>query len=295
MGYGGESFAKKIARLHAWANLQEIVGVRAMASAKALVLAGPDNADARILITMGVPPRNITAVDCDVEAARSAREALPGVGCVVDDVVEVAKRRRRTFDVMMLDFCAQLSPRSVEAVAAAASFGLRDGGGALGCAFSYGREGGEWGAFVGEIRGVAHRAQFDESGAAQARAATFRAYVEDALRRRGARWFPHSEEGVFYTSCRESGAGTPMVYFTGGVARSPKMRLLPPVASRDPRLVRVLGGHAANMAVVRDAAVRAARESGSAHAASLYNLSASQVAAWLAVDTRKRDAQAEET
>jgi len=146
MSYGGESNAKKAARVIAWNTLLSYAGRRKNPEDfRALVLAGPVAGDIRTLRAFGVPSKNITAVDTDPAAIESSRLIAPNANYVLGDVLKVASRRRRRrpplkYDVIFLDYCSPISERAIQKSVRVAKAALVNGG-AFCTGFMYGREG----------------------------------------------------------------------------------------------------------------------------------------------------------
>lgn len=154
--YGGESNAKKLARLQFWLDtlhlrLHAIGDVQKLDRLRALVLAGPEAADVRTLHAMDVPLKNITAVDINRSCIESSAAVLPGANYVCADVHEVARKARRGYDVVFLDFCCPLSAKTVDQAVSIASLALKDRG-VFGMGVMYGRENPTAREHIGELR-----------------------------------------------------------------------------------------------------------------------------------------------
>ena len=138
--YGGESNAKKLARVLLWDHLQH---VHVASHGRILVLAGPEAGDIRTLQALGIDPRNIVAVDTDPEHIAKSREIAPDAEYILGDVFEAVREfDRDTFDVMFFDFCSTVSRDTLLSCLRAAKHGLKDFG-LLAIGNMYGRESAE--------------------------------------------------------------------------------------------------------------------------------------------------------
>lgn len=293
--YGGESWNKKLARAHVL--IQAVSAFRAMSPSiapRCMVLAGPAASDVRVLSALGVPAENITAVDLDPNGVAAA-ERLGATG-FRGDVIEAARARPRSMDIVVLDFCAQLGPTSVQTFAHAAHAALDASGIAI-AAFSYGREIGARAAALSETRqrqrersrahGVmAMRASQDPR---TTRIAYFIHLLDAEMRARGSRWQAFHYEGdsidgaVFYGAQKDSGAVTPMVYFSGGLIRT---HATPGASFGTNNAPYVFNGSEVG---VRSKAVEFRRAGGTSDGvADLFCVDKARVAAWLAVDTMQK-------
>ena len=114
MAYGGESNAKKVARLKAWWQALDFMPGGGMPDdlkkIRALVIAGPEAADVRVLRGSGVLPEHVVAVDVDPEALESSRAVVPEATYLHGDFIDVCRRRkyRRAFDLLFIDMCSTL-------------------------------------------------------------------------------------------------------------------------------------------------------------------------------------------
>jgi hypothetical protein len=146
MSYGGESNAKKIARLRVWLEmLRHTEKTKDVRESRALVLAGPEAGDIRALMALGVLPENITAVDVDPEALESSRRIVPAANYVLGDVLKVVSKKRRKkktkrYDMVFLDYCSPISERAVQKSVRVAKEALVNNG-YFCTGFMYGREG----------------------------------------------------------------------------------------------------------------------------------------------------------
>lgn len=149
--YKGESPSKKIARFYYWAHIAKTLGVERFRNGKHLVLSSREGGDISVLLGLGVPPKNIVAVEMNVEAAEQAQEKFPSVHIICDDVFAVAKKHHRGLLSAFLDFCSPVSHALLQKVVGTAAYGLKEGG-VLGCGFLAGRERGEFSKSVEEER-----------------------------------------------------------------------------------------------------------------------------------------------
>lgn len=140
--YKGESPAKKIARLQYWSSVIPVFGLDAFKKGKHLVLSSREGGDISVLLGFGVPPKNIIAVEMNVEAARQAQEKFPEVEIIQDDVFAVARRHHRGLSSAFFDFCSPISDALLKKVIGTCAYGIKDNG-VLGCGFLAGRERGE--------------------------------------------------------------------------------------------------------------------------------------------------------
>lgn len=140
--YRGDSAFKKSARLEYWLRAMHEVGEERFVKQRFLGLAGREAADAKCLVGIGVPPKNIVLAERSSSAARQARAAAPeGVVVEEGDVLSVAKRPmyRRTFDHVLLDFCSPLCQALILLVGRVGGAALKREG-TVGAAFMFGRE-----------------------------------------------------------------------------------------------------------------------------------------------------------
>lgn len=148
MAYGGESIAKKLARYKIWTDiLEQPTFYRQWADlGRFLVLCGPDRGDVTFLdaclfaksrlnqmITRHQPEELLVAVDHDIEALEKAIHLdehnlyAPAIykSAPVD---QVAQEYRKEFSCIYLDFCANISDKTLDTAARTIVHGLRDGG-----------------------------------------------------------------------------------------------------------------------------------------------------------------------
>lgn len=290
MSYRGDTNSKRLGRARAWGHIGPSPG------RKYAVLCGPEAADARLLTAFGVRPADIVAIDMDEAAIESARGRVPGLVPVHGDVVHVAMKHRRSFDVMLLDFCAQLNSKTMALFARAVAIGAKDGALVVG-GFSFGRESAAASARVswgGRIAGTFHREQEGDhlaaaglltgkaapADAALARLGAFHLYAREAFSSVGVgleilNW------SVGYTSREPGHPGTPMLLVGGHVRRKRDRVSAPPHWFSHYQVSAVDAPQQ-----VRESAVAMARRHGSAHAAAVLNVEEPRVRAWLAVATR---------
>jgi hypothetical protein len=301
--YGGESPSKKIARNTAWSVMRFFLGER-FAAARYMILCGPENADARWLRAHGADPHKIVCVDHDASAISSAKQIEPSATYMALDALAAAKQYRRRFDCLMLDYCAQLNPRSIAQFARTVSWAARDGAVVCG-AFSYGREVGEAArnaeqqlatvdvdALVergplecGDSLAFDDEQQFDVNHASRMkRYITFIKTASPIFGGLGMRYFPLLPvTNVAYVSRTMRKVGTPMIYLLGRIDRRGRGVVL----DRDADDVGItLPPDVQDMNErVRQMAVIMARRYGSAVAADAFNLKTAQVAATAGVVT----------
>jgi hypothetical protein len=140
--YKGESPGKKYARLQFWLRVSNMLGQKRFVGSKHLVLASREGGDVSVLRGLGVPAKNIIAVDHNRQAAFEAQEKFPEVEVIVADVADVAKEYKRQFASTFLDFCAPVREELLEKVVEVMTWGLGNDS-ALGAAFLNGREKGQ--------------------------------------------------------------------------------------------------------------------------------------------------------
>lgn len=136
--YKGESPSKKYARLSYWLKLSRIFPDRFMRE-KHLVLASREGGDISVLYSMGVPPKNIIAVDVNREAAAAAQERYPEVKVICKDVGMVAREYRHQIGFALLDFCSHMDNNLLKKIMEVMIHGMKNQG-ILGFAFLNGRE-----------------------------------------------------------------------------------------------------------------------------------------------------------
>lgn len=107
MSYGGESNAKKMARLCAWRDIinEWHAGNPNQGHPKVLVLSGPHAHDVRVATSFGVPAENITAVDSNPAALAAAKRENKqfGVRWIRGNCFDVLDNE--PFGIIFLDFC----------------------------------------------------------------------------------------------------------------------------------------------------------------------------------------------
>lgn len=326
MSYGGESWAKKVARLQYWIHAAETVGADRFWRSKFLVLAGPDAGDCRMLVHMfGVPPSQIVAVDRSAEALASAKEACPGPEYVAGDIVAAARERRHRFDHVFVDLCSTIGPGSASVVARAAAQAIRSDG-IVGCGYMYGRESAAGRAALDRVRRGLDR-QFENIRAMdpvyrKKYLAAFRDISRDDpfgsveamedfvmqanssdetpahLRVTAADWitkdafrtvgFWYAQHfSIAYRSTKDNGGGVPMLYGMGGVKRGATPAWGVDWLVSHPRRALRVAPDAHEGA--REACVHFRRMGlSNADIAAGMGVSGARIAAWLAVDTRER-------
>lgn len=113
MAYGGESNAKRLARLSLWSGIKRVQWRNDPERVKRiLVLAGPEAADIRTLRYLGIEPSKITAVDTNPVHIESCKAMEPDATYIVGDVFEhlkTCKARELKYDALFLDFCQTFS------------------------------------------------------------------------------------------------------------------------------------------------------------------------------------------
>ncbi len=148
--YKGDSPAKKMARFSYWGAVNESLG-ETFKTGRHLVLASEECGDISHLLARGVHARNIVAVDQKQAAINACRQRFPGVTAICDDVVNVAKSKRRQFASAFLDFCGYCGPQSLKTIVQVVAHGLSDRA-VIGCGFLRGREKGSAKDSVDEFR-----------------------------------------------------------------------------------------------------------------------------------------------
>lgn len=296
--YRGETWAKKMARYLAWGAILGPMGDGPVERARFMVLCGPEAADARLLMAFGVNPENIIAVDSDRDAIASARQRVPGPRYIVGDALKIARQHRRKIDVVMLDFCKNLSVGLIDYWAQCVAIGAKEEGARVGLAASYGRERGRLGALKSSARqrvasepiyniNPAHESRSDAGPEAHPLAAQMMFFQEQSYRsfdRRAVLFANAALANTFaYKSVGSDGGGSPMVYFVGAVER----RATVGHGAFNPISMRVPSAPLDATHLVKTNATMLAGSHGSRFAADVFNVSAGRVAAWLAVDTAR--------
>ena len=117
MTYGGESNAKKLARLHIWnwfSFHRKCGAVRKLA-----VLSGPQACDVRVAIALGFDSHSIVAIDRDAAALREAKALLGELGSGVDwrcsDFEDVVSNE--SFSAVFMDSCSPILHLATAAMA----------------------------------------------------------------------------------------------------------------------------------------------------------------------------------
>lgn len=228
-GYGGESPAKKVARLEWWKAIHKTHP--SLLTSRIVVLAGPGAGDARVLRGLGADMSRVTMVDMDAAALESARAIVPEARAFLGTDLDAAVSMRGKVDVVALDYCMQLSAENIAKFGRVSAVALRSFGGVAACGMSYGRESGERLDAVNRGRGYweqtsayTEHALAGKRGAEAKkimnRAARYSAFSDAARRGLGAvslrfeeRWFR------FYQSATDTKVGTPMMYAVGTAKR----------------------------------------------------------------------------
>jgi len=141
--YKGESPSKKLARFRYWITVLQYLGRDKFYSGKHLVLSSREGGDISVLLGMKVNPKNIVAVEMNVEAAAQAQTKFPDVKIHCNDVFVIAKKFHRELVSAFLDFCSPASDALIQKVIGVMAHGLKDGA-ILGCGFLAGREQGTY-------------------------------------------------------------------------------------------------------------------------------------------------------
>lgn len=313
--YGGESWNKKLARAEVFRRALPRLHGR---SGYAMVLAGPDAADVRLLRAVGIPSERIVAVDIDAECIKAA--ASVGATVFHGDIVEAARAYRGQVSLFVADFCSQMNEVTIELLAKAACIACELGASVVG-AFSYGREIGRRAEVVkaaASVKFSSNRERFGlpsarktrDSVPCQARLDVFNDHAKVAFAKRNRTLVLPKNPAIFYFASRDAGGGTPMMYVHGSITELVRSTHGPEYDRRNRHrmgcqyewalvdgkfdyeqwskgvvyVTKLTGGEKR----VRAAAVALAREESSAAAADIYCLSTGRVAAWLAVDTMRR-------
>ncbi len=127
--YKGESLGKKIGRAWFWVVVRHWLGEQFF-TGKHLVLASREGGDVAVLKAMGVPAKNIVAMELNRHAAILFAEKHPDVRVHIGDVATLVNDRmfRGNLSCAHLDFCSWCTPEVVDAAVRVARFGMRDGG-----------------------------------------------------------------------------------------------------------------------------------------------------------------------
>lgn len=148
MSYGGESIAKKLARYKVWTDILETPAFASQWAdlGRFLVLCGPDRGDVTFLdawlyckagmktmLTKYRPDELIVAVDNDLGALENAihldeHNLFASAIYKSAQVDEVAQEYKREFSCIYLDFCSNISDRTLDTAARTIVKGLRNGG-----------------------------------------------------------------------------------------------------------------------------------------------------------------------
>lgn len=106
----GDNRGKRIARAEFYLRVRAWMGEEAFKSARFLYLASFEGGDAAVLTAMGVPAKNQLAADFDGSALEKFREKYPDIPTFFGDV---ATAPENAFDCIFLDFCANISDRTL--------------------------------------------------------------------------------------------------------------------------------------------------------------------------------------
>lgn len=285
--YGGESWPKKVARWFFWEAASAWLGER-VETANVLCLSGPDAADARCARSFGFDVSRMVTCDLDAGSIASSSLACPGPVYFHGDVATAAKQRRRSFDVVLLDFCGTVSGSAVQKFVETVAHGARDGA-AVGIGVMYGRERPGVMARLREIEKELD--SIVDYGTVRCGASELRAaFIDDEVKRLGRKRAVGIalNEQVAYVSSDANRRGVPMLYSYGVRLDDPRARLAFKMESASS--YRNLGEVDAAEAVRGGCLDLRLSTSCSADA---FNLPESTVRAWRAVETRRqRQAQA---
>jgi len=105
--YRGDSPGKCIARMKFWRDRN--AKVLSQPGRKIAVLASEFGGDVSVLLGLGIPPKNILAIDRDRNALDRFKSNFPDVPTACGDVAEVLEKHSCKFDVVFLDFLGNLS------------------------------------------------------------------------------------------------------------------------------------------------------------------------------------------
>jgi len=136
--YRGDSYGKRVARPFFWRTVQRMLGDRFFLG-KHLVLASKDGGDIRQLLSMGILPSDIVAVDLDASAIDECRRLFPDISYEQGDVAEVVRRYKRSLRSAYLDFCGPWGSKIRETSESVLLAGMGDRS-VIGLTFMAGRE-----------------------------------------------------------------------------------------------------------------------------------------------------------
>jgi hypothetical protein len=112
--YKGESPTKKLARVFIWEMIGRYHPRSLNEAGNFLVLGSREGGDVAFLIGTGCDPKRIFAADTDADACAILRARFPGVNVLHGDIAEICKDNRLPkFDVIFLDFCGPVTPRTL--------------------------------------------------------------------------------------------------------------------------------------------------------------------------------------
>lgn len=137
--YKGESVGKKIARDTFWRMVVDHQArSRSRDSLQYIVLASREGGDVSVLQSLGVPSRNIMAVDRESSALNEFKRRWPDASTYHGDVSDALRKFGRAAHGALLDFCSELTQDVLDATLIAKD--MLPLNAAIGVAFMRGRE-----------------------------------------------------------------------------------------------------------------------------------------------------------
>lgn len=276
--YGGESGAKRLARVLFWDSVNvELTRDDELGFALAdyLVLGSRHLGDVSVLTAWGLPETQVFIADIDAEAIAGAQERYPDALSFHGDIADVAARHRGRFACAFVDLCGIFSRSNVKTFARVAARGLTLGG-VLGIGFMRGRKESTYAQLYTQ-QGAREAEALGCTGAHDpGRTAGIWLAINDQLVAHGLRCDPRWS--CTYTSTTKDKHGVPMLYSWARVV---------PLAQGRPRKT---GEHInITSSKIAEDAIRRLVLSGEDpyFRARLLNVPAPRVAAWKAVAARR--------
>lgn len=145
----GDTLGKRLARLSFYLRIRAWCGNTAFARMRFLYLASFEGGDASVLKALGIPAEQQLAVDINAESLRDFSAEHPDVPTWHGDVGRLGGRK---FDCVFLDFCGNVSHRTIETCVSAAALVPRRDGAVFAWAVQRGREHPTWKPKIAEAR-----------------------------------------------------------------------------------------------------------------------------------------------
>jgi len=288
-----DSPSKQLTRLAFWQTVRDEVG-KSFTNGRFLVLAGPEAGDVSVLLAMGVPLKQITAIDLDKEAVKHARWKFPGLNVVEGNLLSITKMR---FDVMHLDFCSPMTIRMLDLVVKIVGC-CADPNGIVGTSFLAGRE--------QDLR--EEMADLCDSVGAHVRSRGYRARVGSETQKVWIENIPFLVRGIFlnrnlldalmpnrvlielehlwkYNSSSSERQGVPMIVSMSKLTKLPSSVTLA-MARKDAEAIHLPEYHLQDMTEEEFRAYALGLASSNQNAHMLLNVTKTRMAAWKAHQTR---------